>query len=423
MGTKPPMIINEVLALLQHIHHYVDEDDILETIKSFKKQEINDARWLLYETLDKVEQIPSRRRDSTLNLIQDITTLMKETDPKDMPDFVVKDVFKLLPITFDHFDLTKVLNEMESMKNNLAELQSKMKESNNIICDLRAEVVQLRSAVSVSKSPDTSNVNEERKAESAATSTESAVASVSPVEPESAASHTAAASTTTAVQEQARASTSTSIRAYADVAAAVESVSSQKKKVVQAKRDQANQTSSKKDTNNTLTANVANAEVAPASQSVSTPKKKVVPPKQDQVSQMSSKKDTCDDDGFIKVEKKKKKKPVYRNQCGTLPTEPDMVLRPATPTTQLYVSRLHHSTKVEDLVEYIKWQTHWTLRVERLESRYKMNYKSFVVRVPSDSLDTFLKEEFWPKGVVYRRFRGRLRDTSQRETTPLLRVH
>ncbi|KAF9795486.1 hypothetical protein SFRURICE_004858 [Spodoptera frugiperda] len=365
--SSEPLIVNEVLAFLKHaaIDRRLDNASILHTCKSaFTTEEANLARYLLFKAVGKYNDIPCRWPDSTENILKDIIILMKKISLNDLPIFVAKDLSKLPPPMT--VDIARAFEDITSLKDSMTELKTKLEESNNTICDLRAEVVQLRSAVSVSKSPDTSNVNEERKAESAATSTESAVASVSPVEPETAASHTAATSTTTVVQEQARAGSSTSIRAYADVAAAVESVSSQKKKVVQAKRDQANQTSSKKDTNNTLTANVANAEIVPASQSVSSPKKKVVPPKQDQVSQMSSKKDTCDDDGFIKVEKKKKKKPVYRNQCGTLPTEPDMVLRPATPTTQLYVSRLHHSTKVEDLVEYIKWQTHWTLRVERL---------------------------------------------------------
>uniref|UniRef100_A0A2A4J6F0 Uncharacterized protein n=1 Tax=Heliothis virescens TaxID=7102 RepID=A0A2A4J6F0_HELVI len=133
-------------------------------------------------------------------------------------------------------------------------------------------------------------------------------------------------------------------------------------------------------------------------------------------------KDTCDRDGFITVEKKKKKKPPCRNQCGTAMVGPNMLLRPAVPTTLLYVSRLHHSTKVEEVVEYMRVKTNWTLRVERLEPRHNTNFKSFVVRVPTHHLDKFLKEEFWPKGVVYRRFRGRLHDTSQRNTTPTVRV-
>ncbi|KAF9817186.1 hypothetical protein SFRURICE_013974, partial [Spodoptera frugiperda] len=52
----------------------------------------------------------------------------------------------------------------------------------------------------------------------------------------------------------------------------------------------------------------------------------------------------CDEDGFIKVPEKKKKNPTSRNQCGTGLTGHNMLLRPAVPTTLLYVSRLRHST-------------------------------------------------------------------------------
>lgn len=124
----------------------------------------------------------------------------------------------------------------------------------------------------------------------------------------------------------------------------------------------------------------------------------------------------CDKDGFIKVEKKKKK-PVCRNQCGTAPTGPKHLLRPAMPTTQLYVSRLHYSTKAEEIVEYVRVKTGIILRVAKLESRHTVNFNSYVLRVPTDKLATFMKEEFWPKGVLFRRFRGRLPNTSDLRNT------
>ena len=114
------------------------------------------------------------------------------------------------------------------------------------------------------------------------------------------------------------------------------------------------------------------------------------------------------------------KKPSSRNQCGTALAGPNMLLHPEIPTTQLYMSRLHHYTKVEEIMEYLRVKTSWILRVEMLESRHNTNFKS--VRVPTQHLEIFLKEEFWPKSVVYRRFRRRLRDTTQRYTTPSLRV-
>ncbi|XP_072946951.1 uncharacterized protein [Epargyreus clarus] len=114
----------------------------------------------------------------------------------------------------------------------------------------------------------------------------------------------------------------------------------------------------------------------------------------------------ADKDGFIKVERKKKKPPC-RNQCGTAPTGADHVLRPAVPVTLVYVSRLHYNTKPSDVVEYLAINTNTRLVVEKLEARNAVNFSSFVVRVPTEQLLTFLKEELWPKGVVFRKFRGR----------------
>lgn len=70
---------------------------------------------------------------------------------------------------------------------------------------------------------------------------------------------------------------------------------------------------------------------------------------------------TCDKDGFVKVERKRTKKPPSRNQCGTALAGPNM-LRWAIPTTQLYVSRLHHTTKVKEIVEYVRAKTSWTCK-------------------------------------------------------------
>ena len=47
----------------------------------------------------------------------------------------------------------------------------------------------------------------------------------------------------------------------------------------------------------------------------------------------------------LKVERKKKR--AFSSELvRTALAGPNMLLRPATPTTQLFVSRLHHSTKV-----------------------------------------------------------------------------
>lgn len=55
---------------------------------------------------------------------------------------------------------------------------------------------------------------------------------------------------------------------------------------------------------------------------------------------------------------------------------------------QVYVSRLHHTMKVEEIVEYIPIKTKLTLKVEKLDSRHNINFKSFMVQFSTQRLRT-----------------------------------
>ncbi|KAI5635384.1 hypothetical protein NE865_11960 [Phthorimaea operculella] len=124
----------------------------------------------------------------------------------------------------------------------------------------------------------------------------------------------------------------------------------------------------------------------------------------------------ADAEGYTLVQKKRRRQN-RQNQCGTASGEPNSPLRAATPRTSLYVSRLHESTTKQDVLDYIfarhkagvfKDNPRLGVFVEALESHHRVSFTSFVVRVPTAHLDVFTTPEFWPKGVVYRRFRGRL---------------
>ncbi|KAI5632814.1 hypothetical protein NE865_14463 [Phthorimaea operculella] len=130
----------------------------------------------------------------------------------------------------------------------------------------------------------------------------------------------------------------------------------------------------------------------------------------------NQRRDQVDAEGYTLVQKKRRRQN-RQNQCGTASAEPSSPLRAATPRTSLYVSRLHESTTKQDVLDYIfarhkagvfKDNPRLGVFVEALESHHRVSFTSFVVRVPTAHLDVFTTPEFWPKGVVYRRFRGRL---------------
>ncbi|RVE41974.1 hypothetical protein evm_013383 [Chilo suppressalis] len=103
----------------------------------------------------------------------------------------------------------------------------------------------------------------------------------------------------------------------------------------------------------------------------------------------------CNEEVFIKMERKKKK-PTRRNLCGVAPTGPNHLLRPAIPTTPLYVSRLHYSTKEEEIVEYIRIKTKFSLRVARLESRHNVNFIHLCECQPPRNWGSTLGIPIWP---------------------------
>lgn len=369
------LIANELLAFIQHAIDTMDEVSILQICKSnFKEEDICSGKRLLFQCLGKLDEMPARRRDGTEKSVQDIITLLKVTDPDDVPAFVAKDLHKLPPVTFDHVDVTRLLKDIISLKTSLAEVQSKLMSSENTIGELRAELMALRNTVagSGSPTPSTDSANMCRGAANASVgSFESATAHASP-RARAAVNHSAERLAPPA-QATTRVSTSTPNRVYAAIAAKGD------KQVQQSKNPHAD------------------------------------------LHQEVPKKNQNDKEGFTLVERKKKRKPTCRNQCGTALTGHNYLLRPAVPATLLYVSRLHDSTKVEEIVEFIKIKAKLHLKVEQLHSLHRVDFKSFVVRVPTEHLPTLMKEEFWPRGVVFRRFRGRLPDTV-RHTTPSIRV-
>ncbi|KAM3959964.1 LOW QUALITY PROTEIN: uncharacterized protein ACR2FA_005985 [Aphomia sociella] len=127
------LIANELLAFIQHAIDTMDEVSIIQICKSnFKEEEICSSKLHLYQTLGKGDRISSRRRDEKgKRSLQDIISLLKVTDPDDVPEFVAKQLHKLPPVTFDHVDVTRLLKDIITLKANLVEVQLSIESANS----------------------------------------------------------------------------------------------------------------------------------------------------------------------------------------------------------------------------------------------------------------------------------------------------
>lgn len=113
-----------------------------------------------------------------------------------------------------------------------------------------------------------------------------------------------------------------------------------------------------------------------------------------------------DDNGFTLVEKKKRRS-ILRNHRGTATSS---TLKAAEPVISMYLSRFCKNTSSKDVQDYIKTNNKLApvsgvFELEVLESQRKTNFKSFVLRFPASVKDVLFSADFWPAGIVYRRFR------------------
>lgn len=373
------LVPNELLSFLQQKLDVMTELSAIQICSTnFSEEDIAAAKLLLFTTLNKRDQMVSRRRDGTKKSLQDIISLLKVTDPDDVPTFVARDLNKLPPVTFDHVDVTSLLKDIVLLKASLKDVNEKLEASQKDVSILRNELNELRNSGTFSGTVTcVNNVNTRRGA----------------------ALDTSNVSFASAVLSSPQ-------RVVETAECAVRSPRTPAPSPVTPAR-------------NSVPAKRPSGPPTPVSVPAAT-SNKPPPVKKATRAYNIAKEERGDEDGFIKVVKKKRK-PTRKNQCGTALTGENHLLRPAVHTTQLYVSRLHYSTKAEEIVEYIRVKTNYKLRVVRLESRRNVNFNSFVVRVPTAELSTFTDVEFWPRGVVFRKFRGTLQDNAQ-HTSPTSRV-
>jgi hypothetical protein len=358
-------IVNEVLAFLQEKLLLEGRMDTVSAIQicssSFTVDDICAAKKVLFESLGIVgTYVPHRRGDTAgKKTLEDIIDILRENEQV-MPEFVATGVSRLPSYIPDHVDVGCLLKDIVALKASLAEILTKFEASQATITELRNEVNSLRNSAPVSRS-QASNFKCNDCLGTSVNVSASSVESVSLRVADTA--RVAAAAPPPACPPRARPppASSKSRHRYADVVAG---------QPVAVNRRSA-------------PSRVPEAGVPP----------KEKPPRTD-----------MDKEGFTLVSSKRK---LRKSQCGT--AEPvGSGLRVATPSKALYVSRLHYSATADDLVQYIHQKTGYSLRVFQLRSRHYVHFSSFVVRVPRPLQETIACAGFWPMGVVFRRFRGNL---------------
>ncbi|VVD06076.1 unnamed protein product [Leptidea sinapis] len=111
---KCRLVVNECLSFCVNTLDSIDNVSLaLLCRQSFDEEEIFKAKRLLFETIPQ-RLVKRKGEDRKQKNIEDIISVLRSTEPDDIPTFVAKDLHKLPPVTFDHIDILYPKKNSES---------------------------------------------------------------------------------------------------------------------------------------------------------------------------------------------------------------------------------------------------------------------------------------------------------------------
>lgn len=97
--------------------------------------------------------------------------------------------------------------------------------------------------------------------------------------------------------------------------------------------------------------------------------------------------------------------------------EIDSKFRAANVQVPLYIYNVSKEVSMDDVDNYIKKKTDIPVTLEKINMKSMRQYDSYKVFVPKQKIDIFLRDDFWPEGIAYRRFVNFNRKKESKENT------
>lgn len=398
------IVINEVLAFVQNKHNVMDDVSLMRIcVTGFSADEVEQAKKLLYDSLNCSEKYISRRKDKVERDIQDIIRLMKNTSTEKIPIFVAKDLHKLPPVNFENVDVTRLLKDIVNLQ---AEVRS-IKE-NYATCK---EIDLLKSEIQYLKSIETMepltnqetciNINNRRGAflldsGPIGLSFNNSISNISALSPKTMSAVTdpdddVIKSPPAQVIESTWVSVSLPQCSDKPSAAITEPVLGVCDAVP------ANKTTMKSDEHIFTDKNdLKYRSIVVKEGQFKKPYAQCIPAEGEW-------KDKKVDDEWKLVQNRR-----YRNKfigkTGSANTTLNAKFRAADVKVPLFVSNVDKSVSESDIIDYIFEKTQERVSLSKIKMKIDKGYHSYKVFVSKFKLGTYLNDNLWPSGITFRRF-------------------
>ena len=137
----PGPIINELLCFTVNKIDKLDHETLIKLCtEKYSEKEIENSKDLLFSMLHNAGDFTTlvKRRSSKVSEsksvkgLRDIYQLLQEKGTDELPPFVALNLGNLPPITFDHIDVTVLLNEIENVRNKVDVMHSVIQKQNEV---------------------------------------------------------------------------------------------------------------------------------------------------------------------------------------------------------------------------------------------------------------------------------------------------
>ncbi|XP_061705662.1 uncharacterized protein LOC133516659 [Cydia pomonella] len=106
---------------------------------------------------------------------------------------------------------------------------------------------------------------------------------------------------------------------------------------------------------------------------------------------------------WITIQRKKLRNRFVGNK-GIATVDPNSNFKAADIKVPIYIYNVSKEATEAEILRFIKSKINVTVSLQKMNMKKMKDYDAYKVFVPKHKADIFLKEDFWPDGVIYRRY-------------------
>lgn len=404
------IVINELLAFVNNRIDVMDEESISRIcISAFSESDIVAAKDLLFDSISTTLRKKVRKRSGkSLRNIDDIICVLKESHPTEIPIFVARELHKLPPVLFDHVDVTRLLKDIVKLQQDVKDIKEQYVTTGQLNL-LKSEFIALQSLPTVNEDEYDRNVNKNRGAFARCFDYHSGPMGLSPM----------CNKDPIAQEYDSLVSTLRNDNDYRDiiqpniinVTSNKESISSQTNKIgenvqkintVRVSEDNSRESAAVTQQTESAEQTTVTPIVAPAPSQLSAVIRTSTPKSLAEIAQGEWKPQKQDEVWTLVQRKKLRNR--FVGQRGNAILDAEEKFKAAEITTPIYIYNVAKEVSTTDILNYVKKKSNLCVNVEQTRMKLDKNYNAFKIFVPKQKMEVFLRSDFWPEGIAYRRF-------------------